>query len=438
MYDLAVADTPILSEETSLVRRFLSWLPLASTPERADAANALARAYLHCDLAPEVRAQAEIAMTTVLDDAEPSVRRALAEALASAREAPRHILLALANDHSDVSRVVLRLSPLLSETELVDAVAIGDAAAQTAVARRAHLTASISAALAEVGDRAAVLALIANTEAEISRASLWRLFERFRRDDHTRARLGERPGTPASFRAAIAAATTDALAGFAANTAWLDSRRTERMSREGREQAFIAIAAEGGDSDLNDLVQWLRTGDHLTVGLLLRALASGGTRLLRQSLTEMSGLPLRRVEGLLRDPKGRGFAALYRKAGMPAQFLPAFRVAVDLAKAGEEANVTVDFNLTIKMLRAIEAQQNPELAPIVAMLWRLASEGARDVARGEIVGASTSPEIEQIQTAALEFEASAPPVLMLQFEPGNENDAPPISIVTADPLPVAA
>ena len=207
MYALAAADPPILSDECRLMRHFLAWLPQAAALERATAVNALARAYLHCELAPTARAQAEKVMTAILDDPEPQVRRGLAEALASARAAPRHIVLAIAGDNSDVSRVVLTLSPLLSDADLVDATATGDTAAQTAIARRPMLTAPVTAALADVGDRAAILALIANSNAEIPRNALWRLFERFRDDAETRTRLAERSDLPSSLRAAVAAST---------------------------------------------------------------------------------------------------------------------------------------------------------------------------------------------------------------------------------------
>ena len=81
---LAVAESPVLTDDAASMRRFLSWTA-AYPHERAEAVNALARAYLHCDLQPEARAQAEIALTRALDDPEPLVRRAMAEAFAGAR-----------------------------------------------------------------------------------------------------------------------------------------------------------------------------------------------------------------------------------------------------------------------------------------------------------------------------------------------------------------
>ena len=118
------------------MRRFLAWAPGAYPHERAEAVNALARAYLHSPLPAQARADAEIALTRMLDDPEPLVRRALAEAFASAHEAPRHIVLTLAGDLSEVSRAALAHSPLLGDADLVDCVGYGDAVAQRAIARR--------------------------------------------------------------------------------------------------------------------------------------------------------------------------------------------------------------------------------------------------------------------------------------------------------------
>jgi uncharacterized protein (DUF2336 family) len=118
-----------------IVRRFLGWMQRAPAEARAEAVNALARAYLYSPLSDAVRSEAVLALTSVLDDPSARVRRALAEALASAAEAPRHIILALASDQSDVSRIVLARSPTLDDAELVDCAAIGDASARARAGR---------------------------------------------------------------------------------------------------------------------------------------------------------------------------------------------------------------------------------------------------------------------------------------------------------------
>lgn len=59
-----------------ILRHFLCWAQTASAARRAEAADALARAYLHADLDPAQRREAEIALTSLADDPSPLVRRA--------------------------------------------------------------------------------------------------------------------------------------------------------------------------------------------------------------------------------------------------------------------------------------------------------------------------------------------------------------------------
>ena len=103
-----------------IVRRFLAWAQSADAEARAEAASALARAYLHSELSAPVRAEAVLAMTALLDDPSVLVRQALAEALCHSSEAPRPLILALAADEPEVAAAVLRRSPVLTEADLVD------------------------------------------------------------------------------------------------------------------------------------------------------------------------------------------------------------------------------------------------------------------------------------------------------------------------------
>ena len=141
-----------------IVRDFLDWVRTAPAGKRAEATSALARAYLYSDLSPDDLGAAEGAMLMLLDDPSPLVRRALADALAASPSAPPAIVLALAADHPDIAAPVLALSPLFVDADLVDAVATGTPAVQTAIASRVALPRSVAAAIAEVGTEESCLA----------------------------------------------------------------------------------------------------------------------------------------------------------------------------------------------------------------------------------------------------------------------------------------
>src|SRR6478609_4417665 len=147
-----------------IVRQFLQWVRQAPPGERAEATSALARAYLYSDLSADDLAAAEGAMIMLLDDASPLVRRAMAEAFASAEGAPQIVVHALASDQPDVALPILAHSPLLVEDDLVDLIATGDTVVQVAIAGRQFLTRGLAAAIAEVGSAEACLTLLENPE----------------------------------------------------------------------------------------------------------------------------------------------------------------------------------------------------------------------------------------------------------------------------------
>ena len=202
-----------------IVRRFLAWTQRASEEERAEAASALARAYLYSDLTPSLRDEAALAMTAQLDDPSGLVRRALAEALGSASQAPRHLILALAGDEPHVAAAVLQRSPVLTDADLVDCAAAADVIAQSALARRPNLSPGVAAALAEVGEREAILTLIGNREVELRAGALDRIVQRFGDDAEVREALLQRPSLPANLRARIAVAAAKDLS--VATAQWL-------------------------------------------------------------------------------------------------------------------------------------------------------------------------------------------------------------------------
>jgi uncharacterized protein (DUF2336 family) len=443
----AVAERPLALDagEPSIVRRFLAWTQRADAEGRAEAASALARAYLYSDLAPEARAEAALGLTAVLDDPSALVRRALAEALASAAEAPRHIVLALACDQSEVASVVLARSPALTDAELVDCAAAGDVAAQAALARRPRLSAGVAAALAEIGQRDAVLALADNLEADLRPSVLWRIFERFGEDAEAREALLSRPWLPPALRNELAAATARALADFAARCDWLSPQRATRIAREAREQATVTILRSSDGEELGELVRRMRAGGTLTVAALMRALLCGDRGFFIQALVEISGLSERRVAAFARNPESHGFAALYGKARLPPAFLPAFRAALAGVEASKLARGDkISRALAERVLEACGASGGPGLAPIQSLLWRLAAEAAREDARdfaedaarmapprwiaSRLDAPSYAPLLIEAVAAALEdFEAppAEAPCDALELE-SEEGAAPPV------------
>jgi uncharacterized protein (DUF2336 family) len=370
------------SDPSTIVRRFLSWAQRADAGGRAEAASALARAYLYSDLGPALRREAAIGLTSLLDDHSALVRRALAEALAGAADAPHHIVLALACDQSEVSSVMLARSPVLTDAELVDCAAVGDGRAQAALARRPRLGMSVAAALAEIGQREAVIALAGNFDADLSQSVLLRIVERFGDDAEAREALVMRPSLPSQLRCDLVDAAAKALSDFVAACDWLGADRAERIAREAAEQGAVCVANRSPSAEMRDFVRHLRQRGGLTIALLVRALLSGNRALFENALAELSGLAPARVAGFMREPRSTGFAALYGKTGLPAYLLPAFRAALAaLDKADIVPGDQISWALTKCVIAACEGIHSPERDNFVSLLRRFEAEAAREEAR---------------------------------------------------------
>lgn len=368
-----------------IVRHFLRWIQTASAGDRADATSALARAYLHSDLSVDDRAAAESAMVTLLDDPSPLVRRALADAFATAEDAPHSVLIGLLQDQPEIAGLVARHSPLLLDAELVDLVGSGEPLVQYAIAQRDDLPAPVCAAIAEVGCLEACLALV-TLDADIPAFSIDRIVERFGDDGDIREALFAREDLSPGARQALVVKLSSALSAFVAGREWLAADRADRIVREASEKATVVIAAGCGGEGLMPLVRHLRLSGQLTTGLVLRALLSGHVRLFEEALAELSGLGIRRAAGFVHDRRGAGFRALYDKAGLPLSAYPAFRAALDAwHDDGTGAFRSGDAQLRRRMVERVLTAYAPlaptELDQLLALLRRFAAEAAREEAR---------------------------------------------------------
>jgi uncharacterized protein (DUF2336 family) len=368
-----------------IVRHFLDWVRTAPAGKRAEATSALARAYLYSELSTDDLGAAEGAMLMLLDDPSPLVRRALADALAASPSAPPAVVLALAADQPQIAAPVLALSPLFVDADLVDAVATGGAAVQAAIASRAGLPRSVAAAIAEVGTAESCLLLLENHDADIAPLSFDRMVERFGHLAAIRELLLGREDVAVSTRLTLVAKLSETLAGFVVEREWLDPDRAQRVAREACEKATITLAAET-PAQARPLIHHLRVTGQLTAGLLLRALLSGNVTLFEEALAELAEMPVGRVSDLVHGHGTAGLRALFDKAGLPPSSYPAFKEAIEAMREGgfigePGGAARLKRRMIERVLTRCEDDAPDELAPLLTLLRRFATEAAREEAR---------------------------------------------------------
>ena len=369
-----------------IVRQFLDWVRTAPPGKRAEATGALARAYLYSDLSPDDAAAAEGAMLMLLDDHSPLVRRALADSLAASSQAPPAIVLALAADQPQIAAPVLALSPLLIDADLVDAVAAGNGTVQAAIAGRAALQSSVAAALAEVGSAESCLVLLENAAADIAPFSVDRIVERYGHLAAIRETLLARADLSPAMRLTLVAKLSETLAGFVAARQWLAADHAQRVAREACEKATVVLAAETPMTQMRSLINHLRNSGQLNAGLILRALLSGNVTLFEEALAELADMPVERVSGFIHDSGNAALRALFDQAGLPPSTYPAFKEAIEAMREGGFMSepggaARLKRRMIERVLTRCESAALGDVAPLLTLLRRFATEAAREEAR---------------------------------------------------------
>lgn len=364
-----------------LAKSFLAHVASASVPERVEAVRLLAAAYLGGIYGDDDPARIEAALTFILDDSAVPVRRALALALAERADAPRHIVLALAQDVADVGAPLIVRSPLLMEADLLEIARMAEGLTLAAIALRTDVTPAIAHAVVRRGDRRADLALIGNRRTEIAEVDIMTIVREFGSDPAIREAMIARADLPAPARHALMVGLAETLTGFARGGGFLAPRRSARLAEEVIQASTLAIARRSGE-EIAGFVAYLRENAQLTPALLLRAVLGGDLALLAAALAELTAMEHARVDAILRARGDAARIALMRRAGLPAYLVPVLSCAV---RAAVEHGAETDGALRLPVIRAAEAAclagRSEEGLRLLALLRRYAAEAARGEAR---------------------------------------------------------
>ncbi len=360
-----------------IAKRFLAFVETAPWPARAAATGLLAQAYLRSPLPEDERGRIEVALTSMLDDGSPAVRRALADGFAESDCAPRHIIVALAADEPDIAAVVLERSPVLTSAELVDAVGLGRSELQVAIAGRSPLSAPVAAALAQIGGSAAALRLVQNMSADIPDFSIESMLRRHATADGFAQAVLDRPKLSREARLL-------AELGLAECSQRLEAGpigavlQGEANFRDYSEAAVLRHASECSPRELDVFVGFIRRSGLITSGLILRAFLEGKVSFGAAMMGDLAGVPRSKAEGLV---DGGGFWALYKKAELPEGLRAVFQAALQARAPMQARNQKLCRADLREVVSACAVAGVTDAHPVVCMLHRMDLALAREEAR---------------------------------------------------------
>jgi len=250
------------------------------------------------------------------------VRAAVAEAVKDMPEAPRTLILKLAQDEAVmVNEPVIRFSPLLDTADLLSLLAIAPLPPTLrAVAGRAEIDERVSDVIAATADSEAIRALLSNRSAQIREATLDALIARAIDHVDWHEPLVNRPVLPPRAAHALSEIVATHLLEVLAARADLD----QALGEELRARLAIRLTAPVEppqmrvDRTLEQAMADARALDsagRLTEHAVLEASRQGEARLAAALLAVAAGMPIAVVDRAASLRSAKGLVSLAWKAG---------------------------------------------------------------------------------------------------------------------------
>lgn len=267
-------------------------------------------------------------------DAEVVVRKVLSQQLADCIDLPRDIALKLAYDVEEVSVPFVQHTVSLSEDDLIEIIVSSKKlAVLNAIASRQSLSQEVASALLFRGDATVIKSLAANKGASIHEDDMLAMLKKpeVTRDESVLESLVERGGLSVTVAEKLFSVVSDALKQQLTEKYKLNVHVAEDTVRSARELATIGITTSSSRAvDIEKLVEQLHTKKRLTFSIILRALCNGDLRFFEAAMARLANVPSINARILVLDPGPLGFKSLYQSTPMPAGFLAATKVILDI------------------------------------------------------------------------------------------------------------
>lgn len=277
----------------------------------------------------------------LIHEFEVPIRKRLADRLSRNPAAPRALLVALANDAFEVAQPVLLRSTLLSDEELISIIQHRSRQHQIAIARRRDLSEAVSDELVGTKDSDVITALLENTSARISQATLAYLAEQAEHIDSYQEPLVRRRDLTKDLAMRLywvvaANLRTEILDNYEIHPTSLD---------DALETAVLEMAAEERQDGANleqaaaELARSMARAQPVNAAVLIRTLRQGQMPLFEALFEEWSGVAMPRRAEILYGPGGEGLAIACVALGVSKQdFATLFLLSRSAGSGGQKTS----------------------------------------------------------------------------------------------------
>jgi uncharacterized protein (DUF2336 family) len=304
-----------------------------------EAADALARAFLHSPLDEGGRRKVLTGLFGLVDDGAVAVRERLADVFADRRDAPRAIVLRLLDDVPSVSATLYARSPLLMTRHLLDGLSRADARVAMAIAERMELPGEVVAQLMAEAAYPACHTLIANPYIRLSSTLIDVYIERFGGDGQAMDALQAYRQLSVEQSCSLVCARADALGSNAFVQALVPGKRLARLASMARERAMLEMMVRFDASACWKAMGSIYHQGAITPAFVVRAALCGRLNVLEAIVGHLTNVSQARVRATFVHPRPPVAAALLKKTRLSPAVQDVVAMALVLARELARAEV---------------------------------------------------------------------------------------------------
>jgi uncharacterized protein (DUF2336 family) len=304
---------------------------------------------------------------SVARDMEMEVRRALAQRLSSVPNAPRNVIIQLANDEISVARPVLTNSIVLKDADLIALSKLQSQEHLHAVAARPTVSAAVSDALVARGDDNVLARLAGNAGAALSRSAMETMVDRAQNATVLHAPLVGRKSLPPDLLNSMFFAVSSELKRSImqrmkeVEPSLIDDaiRLTERRMKR------TAVAADPAEAKAQVFMENLQKSGPVTESLLFTLAKQKRFAEAHIVLGKLAGIDLRTARRIFEDRNPEGLAIVCRACRFDRQTFST--LVLSREQSAEEVKSLGD---AFELLQLYD-QVPIEAAQRVMRFWRL-------------------------------------------------------------------
>ncbi len=302
-----------------------------SAESRARIVRKISEQYRQRKLNDNERTIAAEIFAIVVNDSDSGVRLALSDGLKSCIDAPRDVILALAEDEVDtVALPILRDSITLTEDELIQIIRNTNVQIRlVTIAGRDTMQSSVADALVDKQIKEVVITLVRNQGAEISEEGFDKAADDFYDSEELlRSLLKRHPVPTRAVKRCVDNAMKTAKKSIQIRqmNEW-DKSDGQNLSPRGvlRDmQSLLQLGSSPSAYACEKLVKSLQSVGRLGPHLLVSALCLGHMKFFTAVMARQAHVPYGKASRICKQPNGALFHTLYERTELPSNYLPYF------------------------------------------------------------------------------------------------------------------